>query len=71
MTAARSISHVHVADSNRLAPGQGRINFREVLQGLKAVGYDGWLSLEIKQPADALAAAKGAYAHLNNLIKMY
>lgn len=41
------ISHVHVADSNRWAPGCGHINFPEIIQALKSIGYQGAISAEI------------------------
>lgn len=38
--------YVHVADSNRLQPGRGHIDFRPAFTALKAIGYDGYLGLE-------------------------
>ena len=38
--------HVHVADSNRLAPGQGHIDFDSFFDVLKEGGYDGWITVE-------------------------
>lgn len=38
--------HVHVADNNRLAPGRGHIDFKEVLEALNSINYQGYLSLE-------------------------
>lgn len=40
------IRHVHLADNDRYYPGHGHMNFREILQGLKDIGYDGALALE-------------------------
>lgn len=45
--AAPRIGHVHLADSDRLAPGGGHVDFAGVLAGLDAGGYDGWLSMEL------------------------
>ena len=69
--AAGKIAHVHVSDSNRTAPGQGMLDFVAVVRALRAVGYDGFLSVEIAQPADALAAARKAWVHLNYIRNMY
>jgi len=44
---ADSIHHVHVADSNRQAPGQGNLDFPAFLQALTATGYDGFVSVEL------------------------
>jgi 5-keto-L-gluconate epimerase len=41
------IGHMHFADSNRWAPGQGHIDFIKILDTLKKMGYDGYLSAEI------------------------
>jgi sugar phosphate isomerase/epimerase len=41
------ISHVHFADSNRWAPGCGHINFKEILNALKKIGFQGAISAEI------------------------
>ena len=38
------IAYLHLADSNRLAPGQGPIDFRHLFQCLSAVQYP-WLGL--------------------------
>jgi len=41
------IGHVHLADCNRGAPGQGHIDFEAILRALKHVDYQGWVSAEI------------------------
>jgi len=40
------IGHVHVADTNRLAPGSGMLDWEKVLYRLIMVGYEGFLSVE-------------------------
>lgn len=42
------IAHVHVADSNRLAPGLGIIDWERVIYRLVKVGYRGYLSVEAR-----------------------
>ncbi len=44
--AAGRIWHVHVADSNRWAPGAGHIDFRSIVKTLREIGYEGYLSVE-------------------------
>jgi sugar phosphate isomerase/epimerase len=44
--AGADIVYVHVADSNRLQPGRGHLDFRPGFGALKAVGYDGYLGIE-------------------------
>jgi sugar phosphate isomerase/epimerase len=41
------LNHVHLSDSNRLAPGLGHIDFAEVLRALREVGYGGGLAFEL------------------------
>jgi len=40
------IFHVHFADSNRSLPGEGHINFCEIIEALESIGYTGFISLE-------------------------
>jgi sugar phosphate isomerase/epimerase len=44
--AGTHIVHVHVADSNRLQPGKGHLDFRPGFAALKEAGYDGYLGIE-------------------------
>lgn len=41
------VKYVHFADSNRMAPGLGHLDFDEVFQALRAIHYEGWVSVEI------------------------
>lgn len=52
------IGHFHVADSNRLAPGMGHIDFASILHALKDAGYNKYLSAEIIVKPDLETAAK-------------
>jgi sugar phosphate isomerase/epimerase len=45
------LNHVHLADSNRAAPGQGHIDFKPVLEALRDVDYRGYLSFELLPPS--------------------
>ncbi len=56
----RRIRYVHLADSNRLAPGQGHLDFGEVFAGLERAGFDGWAAIEILPIPDADTAARQA-----------
>jgi sugar phosphate isomerase/epimerase len=42
-----ALIHIHLADSNRKAPGLGHIDFAPVLQALKDINYTGHLTFEI------------------------
>jgi sugar phosphate isomerase/epimerase len=41
------LNHVHLSDSNRLAPGLGHVDFAEVLQALVEVDYGGGMAFEL------------------------
>jgi len=56
----RRIRYVHLADSNRLAPGQGHLDFGEVFAGLARAGFDGWAAIEVLPIPDADTAARQA-----------
>ncbi|HHY46525.1 MAG TPA: sugar phosphate isomerase/epimerase [Firmicutes bacterium] len=45
--AGRAVVYVHIADSNRWAPGFGHTDFGEVLAALDEIGYEGPISAEI------------------------
>jgi len=45
--AGRHLIHLHVADSNRAAPGRGHLDFAPILQALREIDYRGYLSMEL------------------------
>jgi len=45
--AGDKLFYVHIADSNRKAPGYGHINFDNVTSALKEINYEGVLSMEL------------------------
>ena len=58
------LGYVHLVDSNRRAPGQGHVNFKEVFEALDEIGYDGPLVAEILPLPDDLTAARLAASFL-------
>ncbi len=46
--AGNLIGHVHVADTNRLAPGLGMLDWEKIIYRLLKVGYSGFLSVEAR-----------------------
>jgi len=68
---ARLVSYIHLADSNRHAPGRGHTDFRAVLASLKRVGYDGWAGVEILPVPDPDTAARQAIEFLRPLVEEY
>jgi fructoselysine 3-epimerase len=39
--------HIHVSDSNRVIPGEGRVDWIGLMQALNECGYNGYLTMEI------------------------
>jgi len=56
--AGTMIGHVHFADTNRRAVGMGHLDVGPVARALEDVGYDGWISAEVRPLPDADAAMK-------------
>jgi sugar phosphate isomerase/epimerase len=61
--AGNRIGHIHLADSNRCAPGRGHVDFAGVRSALDACGYGGYVGFEILPLPDDLTAARQAWAH--------
>ena len=61
--AGSRVVYVHAADSNRVQPGKGHLDFRPGFAALKAIGYDGWIALEcrITGPYDDAIRETAAY----------
>lgn len=63
------IRHVHIADNDRYYPGHGHMNFREILQGLKDIRYDGALALETFSRPDSRTCGRKSLAYLNFMME--
>jgi 5-keto-L-gluconate epimerase len=59
------LGYMHFADSNRLAPGQGHIDFPALLRALAEIEYHGFISAEVlPSPDDATALTQtGNFMH--------
>lgn len=66
--AGEKLVHVHIADSNRLAPGMGHIDFAEVIGVLRDIGYDGYLGLEILLKPTLESAIEKGIRYIRNMI---
>jgi RpiB/LacA/LacB family sugar-phosphate isomerase len=62
------LGYVHFADSNRWAPGQGHINFGQILDTLSLAGYQGNITAEILPLPDDESAMHQAGLHLLQLL---
>ena len=58
LTGEDSLLHFHIADSDRLIPGEGKIDFLPLLRLLKECGYDGYLSGELNRGDDPTMTGK-------------
>ena len=65
---ADRLIHIHLADSNRWAPGMGHLDFISILSTLKEVGYQGDLGLECLPKPDAETAARHALHYLEKMV---
>jgi RpiB/LacA/LacB family sugar-phosphate isomerase len=66
--ASDHLAYVHVADSNRHAPGQGHIDFPKVLETLSLIGYKGIITAEILPVPNDEAALIQAGNYLTGLV---
>ncbi len=48
----------HVAENNRMPPGQGAIDWEALVQELAGIGYDGYLTVEFVVPVDRTPLSK-------------
>lgn len=62
------IWHVHIADSNRLYPGAGHIDFKDIFRILSTVGYDGFVSAELINKPDVETAISKTMKFLKGII---
>ena len=63
-----SLFHVHLADSNRWYPGAGHIDFAEIIQTLRAIHYQGYVSIEAMPLPDADTCARESIKTLRQLL---
>jgi sugar phosphate isomerase/epimerase len=66
--AGSRIGHVHVADSNRRAPGTAHYDFAATISALKDAGYTGVLSVECLGLPDPDTAARQAQRFLKGCL---
>lgn len=65
------VKYIHLADSNRLAPGWGHLSFEEVFQSLNDIHYDGWTSVEILPVPSPDEAAQQAVRYLRPYLQEF
>jgi protein FrlC len=68
----RDLQHIHIADVNREPPGSGVVDYVSLIEALRAVGYDGYLTMEIgfnRRNVEPDDMARRAHDYLRNLLK--
>ena len=68
LSAGPRLGYVHLADNNRLAPGQGSINFARLFRIIRSFGYSGYLSAEILPLPDDEAAVQQVSKYLKGIL---
>ncbi|MBN2557668.1 MAG: sugar phosphate isomerase/epimerase [Clostridia bacterium] len=68
---ADKISHYHVSDTERLLPGEGRIDYKSIISALAGIGYEGYLSIEADAAKNTFDRAQAAYGYLAGILKGY
>lgn len=61
--------HIHVADSNRWAPGYGHLDFTGIIDTLQRMSYEGALSAEILAKPSPDEGLQKAISYLKNLLE--
>jgi sugar phosphate isomerase/epimerase len=56
--AADKVGHIHFADSNRLAMGWGHLKMEPIVEALRDIRYDGFISAEVLPSPDGETAAR-------------
>lgn len=64
--AGATLTHVHIADSNRRLPPQGSLDFASIVQALRAIDYDGVLSFECEIPGPWRPEFEAAVRHMKS-----
>lgn len=63
------IWHTHFADSNRHSPGMGHLDFFKIINKLKEIKYNGFISLEVVPYPNPEYSARYGIEYLKNLLK--
>ena len=65
---AEKIAYVHLADSNRWAPGRGHLDFASIIGALRGTGFAGYASVEILPFPEPDQAASESIATLRKYL---
>jgi len=65
---AEKLWHIHLGDNNRLPTGKGMINFATIVNHLRELHYEGYLSAELLAKPDPDTAGYQTYEHMHELL---
>ena len=65
--ASQCLGYIHFADNNRHFPGDGRLDFLEILRALKDINYQGYISVECLPFPEREVAASHALKNIRDL----
>jgi sugar phosphate isomerase/epimerase len=66
--AGKWVSHVHLADSNRILPGMGHTDFKEGFSALKKIGFSNYMVFECGVPEPQEENLKKSVAYLKDIL---
>ncbi|MBF6595944.1 MAG: sugar phosphate isomerase/epimerase [Thermaceae bacterium] len=66
--AKKHVAHIHLADSNRLEPGAGHINFKTAFRALNCIGFAGYMAVECRLSTDASAVLPALVDYLRPMM---
>ncbi len=64
------IRHVHIADSNRRAPGMGHLDYASLLSTLESIGFEGYLVSEAMPFGEPDECAKTGYDYIKKTLNL-
>lgn len=67
--AVKWISHIHLADSNRILPGMGHIDFESGFKSLKKINFENYMVLECGVPEPKIENLKKSFKFMKNIIE--
>lgn len=68
----KDLHHVHLADANRAAPGDGRVDYVALVAALREIGFAGYLAMEIgfdRRAVEPDQIARRAYEFMRPLVQ--
>lgn len=67
--AGKYVKYVHLGDNNRLMPGHGRTDWKAIVQALRDIGFDGYMSLECCTSGDPAVTLPETAKFMKKLIE--